>query len=112
MSLMVRCLVQESMPKDTTNITSLHNVHKDCYHKVRNLLAACLHAPKLPCDRHCASDVARVVPNSRHCGLTIKHKHSSQCIFVWSEACTSVSGHALLGELWLKDGKARSLAWL
>ncbi|CAL5224700.1 g7427 [Coccomyxa viridis] len=25
--------LEESMPKDTTNITSLHNVHKDCYHK-------------------------------------------------------------------------------
>ena len=29
-----RHVVQESMPKDTTNITSLHNVHKEFYHKV------------------------------------------------------------------------------
>ena len=98
MSLMVRCLVQESMPKDTTNITSLHNVHKDCYHKVRNLLAACLHAPKLPCDRLCVSDVARVVPNSRHCGVIIKHNTSASA--------------SLREVLWLKDGMIRSLEGL
>ncbi len=40
-SLKERHVVQESMPKDTTNITSLHNVHKDCYHKVRVLCTRC-----------------------------------------------------------------------
>lgn len=34
------------MPKDPKNITSLHNVHKDCYHKVWDLCTGlpCFHA--------------------------------------------------------------------
>ena len=57
--------MQESMPKDPTNITSLQNVHKDCYHKVRNF---CSMSAMVPCclgTGNVHPYVACIVPNAK-----------------------------------------------